>query len=127
MALAFLGEDIAGYKEVYDLVENLNSLIISSYDLTVDSEEDYFVPRSTIISNAVLQNIRAASFRRVLEKFQNRVSRLRIVRFDIFRRHGFDESIATRAFPDWKDGLNFTKRLCPKTPPLSCINRRRYI
>lgn len=116
MALAFLRDEIAGYKEVYDLVEKLNSLIISSYDMTVDSEEDYFVPRSTIISNAVLHNIRAASFRRVLEKFQNRVSPLRIVRFDIFRRHGFDESFATKAFPAWQDGLRYYEMLVSKDP-----------
>ena len=116
MALAFLKEEITDYKEVYELVEKLNSLVVSSYDLMVDTEEDYFLPRSAVISNAVLQNIRAASFRRVLEKFQNRVSRLRIVRFDIFRRHGFDESFATRAFPEWKDGLHYYETLVSKDP-----------
>jgi len=116
MALAFLKEEITGYEEVYELIERLNSLVVSSYDLTVDTEEDYFLPRSAVISNAVLHNIRAASFRRVLEKFQNRVSRLRIVRFDIFRRHGFDESFATRAFPEWRDGSHYYETLVSKDP-----------
>jgi tetratricopeptide (TPR) repeat protein len=116
MAMAFLRHDIKNYSEVYDLVKRLNSLVVSSYDLTVDSEQDHFMPRSTIISMAVLANVRADAFRRVLERFQTEVSRFRIVRFDVFRRKAFDEEFATKAFPNWEDGAKYYEILVAKDP-----------
>jgi hypothetical protein len=111
MAFGFLRNQIGSYSEIHDLVKRLNSLVVYDDDKTVNSEQDYFVPRSSIVSAAVLDSVQPKAFQRMLLKFHQDVSRLRIVRFDVFRRHAFDEYFATKAFPNWADGIKYYELL----------------
>ncbi|MCU1302938.1 MAG: hypothetical protein JWQ87_3222 [Candidatus Sulfotelmatobacter sp.] len=116
MAFAFLRDTIDRFEEVYGIVSDLNSLVFESSATVVETDQDYFVPRSVIVSEAIVNNVQPAAFRRVLTRFHNEVSPYRIARFDAFRRKGYDERFVTRAFTDWKDGELFYEMLCVRDP-----------
>jgi tetratricopeptide (TPR) repeat protein len=134
MAYGFLKADIPDYSAVYAFIEGLKSFVVDYSGVVVDDQQDHFVPRSTIISNAVLSNVRPDSFKRMLLRFHTEVSPYRIVRFDVFRRRGFDEYFATKAFGDWKEGVSFYETLVKRddTPYLKqqaalyLMHRKRF-
>lgn len=111
MAYGFLKQDLPYYSDVYPFVERLMSFVVDYSGVVVDDTQDHFVPRSTIISAAVLENVKSQDFKRVLLRFNTEVSPYRIVRFDVFRRRGFDEFFATKAFPDWREGVDYYQML----------------
>jgi len=115
IANAFLRPDIKDYSGVYDYVERLSSLMVEYQgDLIDSSDQDYFTPRSSIVSEAVLDAVGAVDFRRVLNRFHDQVSTYRIVRFDVFRRRAYDEKFAMKAFPNWQEGLKYYEKLCSR-------------
>src|SRR2546428_12464409 len=76
-----------------------------------DSEQDYFMPRSVFVSEAIMEKVAPEALQRVLLRFHSNVTPFRIHRFDIFRRRAFDADLAKRAFPDWQEGHAFYERL----------------
>jgi hypothetical protein len=60
--------------------------------------------------------VQSEAFRRVLLKFHADVSPFRIARFDAFRRKGYDERFATKAFTDWRQGEEYYEGLCLRDP-----------
>ena len=114
IANAFLRPDIRDYSDVYEYVKQLRSLIVEYEGELIDSAQDYFTPRSSIVSEAVLETVGSASFKRVLTRFHDHVSTYRIVRFDVFHQQAYDEKFAMKAFPDWREGLAYYEKLCSK-------------
>lgn len=114
MAYAFLRDVVDRFEEVYGVVNDLNSLVFESSGSVVETDQDYFVPRSAIVSDAIINNVQPVAFRRVLIRFHNEVSPYRIARFDAFRRKGYDERFVTRAFTDWRQGEQFYEMLCTR-------------
>jgi len=110
-ASAFLRNENLTPEQVLDLMSRLGSMVVDyGGDLAGDGQ-DYFIPRSMIMSEAVLQRVPAVDFRRVYETFHENVSPIRTCAFDVFRRRGFDCSFALRAFPEWKNGKEFYERI----------------
>ncbi len=107
MALAFMRDLVDGFDELYECFNRLRNVIVGYLGEFVDSEQDHFVSRSTLFSEAILDQVSSQSFRRVLLRFHNEVSPFRICRFDIFRRRAFDERFIGKAFPNWRDGMDF--------------------
>jgi len=112
MAYAFLRNFISDYKQVLKIINELGSLIAEYSEPYVDfDEQDYFLPRSVIISEAILNQASTDSLKRMLIQFHHEVSSVRIVRFDVFRRRAFDETLFGKAFEDWKEGEKFYQLL----------------
>jgi hypothetical protein len=107
MVHAFLRPHRVDVMEIPDLLSRLGSLLREYYGIEADNLQDNFVIRSKLMADVMLQNTPAQDFRRVFEQFHEEVSPYRITRFDVFRRRAFDERFATKAFPNWKDGLKF--------------------
>ena len=114
IANAFLRPNIADYSGVYNYAQKLRSLLVEYEGDLVDSDQDYFSPRSSIVSEAVLGAVGSSAFGRVLTRFHDQVSTYRIVRFDVFRRRAYDEQFAIKAFPNWRDGLAYYEKLCAR-------------
>ncbi|HDR2471497.1 TPA: SIR2 family protein [Enterobacter soli] len=72
-----------------------------------DENQDYYVPRSRSVAEAVMHKIPAEEIKSLLLTFHTEVSPTKISRYDIFRRGAYDAGLVGRAFPDWKEGLNF--------------------
>lgn len=111
MALAFLRGDVLDYKEVYEITSKLASLIPDYIGALADSKQDYFMPRSVFVSEAIMGQVASEALRRVLLRFNNNVTPFRICHFDIFRRRAFTADLARRAFPDWQEGQEYFERL----------------
>ena len=70
-------------------------------------EQDYWVPRSTIMAESILQQTKQEHLRRVLLRFHRNVSPLRIPRYDVFTKWAYDASLLGNVFPDWREGKEF--------------------
>jgi tetratricopeptide (TPR) repeat protein len=111
MALAFLRGTVTEATGVYDITTTVASLIPDYVGELADSEQDYFMPRSTFVSEAILDEVAPEALRRVLLRFHSNVTPYRICRFDIFRRRAFSADLAKRAFPNWEEGQAYYDRL----------------
>ncbi len=108
---AFLG--IEDYKNVYQQVEALGSLLAdfdAPIDIDVGGNQDFYVARSYIIAQTVIEQCSQVAFRRVFEHFHCEVSPFRIPQYETFRRYGYDADFAVKAFPNWNDGEQFYTR-----------------
>ncbi len=107
MALAFL----RGYADDYDTVKalfyQLGNLVA---EVLADAEQEYYSPRSNIVSEAILQSTSNIAFRRVFLQFHKQISPYRTYNYDVFKRKAFDAGYAEKAFPnlsDWEEGRDF--------------------
>jgi hypothetical protein len=103
------------YKAVYHDIEQLGKLLgeLDSSDsefIDLDDTQDHFVPRSTVISETVVEMCRNDDFRRMYLQFNSSVPRLFIPRFSIFRRYGFRRAFVEWVYPKWEDGEEFYLR-----------------
>jgi energy-coupling factor transporter ATP-binding protein EcfA2 len=107
MVSAFLRNDIANYTEAVSILGRLHDLVTDYTGSLVDTEQDHFIPRSNLVSEACVDAATSSALREVLLKFHRNVSIMRVCRFDIFRRRAYDADLAKRAFPDWEQGKAF--------------------
>ncbi len=107
MLLAFLRGKIADYNEVYDRLHNLGRMLSDYAGPLVEEEQDYFVPRSAHLSEAVIHEAPIAALSAMLKRFHTNVTPYRTCRYDVFRRRAYDADIMVRAFPRWTEGYEF--------------------
>jgi tetratricopeptide (TPR) repeat protein len=111
MGSFYFKDDIASYDELYEIIDNLGQLIQEySGNLVVD-DQDYFVPRSSVISEAILEQVNSNIFKSVFQKFHNNVPKFAIARFDIFRKGAYDANKVRKAYPNWKEGKEFYEKI----------------
>lgn len=111
---AFLRGKYKTYENIYDMIEQLGSMVSQYTGFLVETEQDHFVARSIHLSEAILDEVSSKSFKRVLNQFHEQVSPWRICRFDVFRRKAYDEAFTRKAFPEWKEGIEFYEKLVAK-------------
>ena len=111
MLLSYFHRDGMSHDQVYDLKDQLTNMVTEYLgDLTSEGEQDYYVPRSANVAQAVLEQVSPLSLKRMLTRFHEDVSRVRICRYDIFKRRAFDKDIVLRAFPVWTQGQEFYRQ-----------------
>lgn len=110
MIHSFFGKEISSYSELFELIDILNSLIndTSTY---INCNEDFFRPRSSLISEAILNSCVPGRLSEFFNKFFDRLSPALINRFDVFRKQAFDARVMSRAFADAEDGIEFYKKM----------------
>lgn len=107
MALAFLRGYADNYDDIKAMIHRLGNLVA---EVLADAEQDYYSPRSNIVSEAILKSATSISFRRVFLQFHKQISPFRIYNYDVFKRKAFDAGYAEKAFPtlrDWEEGRTF--------------------
>jgi tetratricopeptide (TPR) repeat protein len=78
---------------------------------TINNEQDFFTLRSHLFAELSLQRIPASILAKVLKKFSSNVHRDCIVRYDIFKRKGYDADITTLAFSKIQDGIDYYENI----------------
>ncbi len=118
MILAFLRNVTTDYKEVYKLIRKLGEMVAESADVNIlaEQEQDYFIPRSTIVAEAIISQAPSIILKRVLLTFHNEVSSYRIFRYDVFKKRAYDASIMKKAFFDWAEGKAFYEKAFRSDP-----------
>lgn len=111
MAFSFLRDNIASYQDIFIIIERLKSLVSDYEGILVDSEQDHFMPRSQIVAEEILHLVKSNDLKRVLLKFHENVSRIRVCQYGIFRHKAYDADIVARAFSDWTEGVSFYKKI----------------
>jgi len=107
MAYAFLRDEATSWEYIYDICEQLGALVAEYCGTFVDSEQDYFIPRSALVSDAVMRETSQTGLKRTILRFHREVSPYRICNYYSFKKRAYDKDIMTRAFPDWKEGVEF--------------------
>lgn len=111
MMMAFLRQVTKDYRKVYKLVDKLGGMVSEYFGEFVESSQDYWVPRSTMVGEAVLASCDGPTLKKMLTIFHNNITPLSICRYDVFRRQGYDNELALNAFPHWREGLDFYEKL----------------
>ena len=111
MAAAFLRDDTVDYRETTDIIRTVASLIPDYEGAGTDDSQDYYMPRSRFISEAIIRATSQRALQRVLLKFQRNVSSTIIPNFHVFKRHAYSADFAKRAFPQWQEGKDYYDQL----------------
>ena len=114
-ASAFLRGIAEKYQEVVRMFDRIGAMVTEYKGNLVDIDQDYYVPRSTIVSEAVINQSSTSDFRRMYTRFHDEVSPLRICRYDIFRRKAYSAEFVNKAFPKWADGVSFYEKIIEKS------------
>ncbi|MCD6272754.1 MAG: SIR2 family protein [Deltaproteobacteria bacterium] len=111
MVYAFLRDNIKDYRGVYDKIDSLGNLVKELSTQLVDLEDqDYYLPRSTYLSETLIHLAPSNDLKAMILKFYENISSFRICRYYIFRRKAYDAGLMGKAFINWKEGLEFYKR-----------------
>jgi hypothetical protein len=117
MAYSYFSNDISNYNEIYELRDDLGSLLVDNpLTLIEDDSQDYFSSRSVILSEAIIENVEGKLLKRFLNRFNDNLPPYKIVNYRTFRKKGHDKFIAIRAFPNWEEGKAFYEKLMVNDP-----------
>jgi len=110
---AFLRSKTTNYVDIYNYLDKLGEMI-KDYEIesviAIDEKQDYFIPRSTILAEAVMSAVPHHILKRVIVTFHNEVSPFRIFRYDRFRVKGYDSNIMRKVFVDCREGKAFYEK-----------------
>ena len=107
MLLAFFRGTEVGYSEFYDIRRRLTGMVVDYIGDLDDGKQDYYSPRSSLLSQAVINQAPTRQLKSIIARFHNQVSSYRIHRYDVFRRRAFDHDLMRRVFDDWEEGVAF--------------------
>lgn len=110
VASSFIANQVGDPRAVYDLLTGMTSLLSRYEGSLADTAQAFFVPRSRSVAEVVIKRVGSSDLRRLLIQFHSEVSPTKIPRYDIFRRMAYDANLTNRAFPEWKDGLDFYEK-----------------
>jgi len=116
MALAYWRGRIAGFRAIYTMMEDAGRLIDEYYGDLAEEPQDYYVARSVMVADAVVDATNREAFREMLLTFHKNVSPSRVCHYEVFRRRAYDATrVAKRAFLNWKEGRDFYETAYRKT------------
>ena len=110
MIYAFLPSGKKKYSDVYDIVKRIDSFLVE-LDLADAPHQDYFSVRSGALARIALKECQHRAFGRVFERFHSSVPSRLVVDYHVFRRYGYDNDYARKAYPNIEDGKKFYERL----------------
>ena len=111
MLIAYFGDSVDDYTEIYNLRKALGALLNEPIEAWQDENQDYYVPRSVAVSESVMEKSPVNQLRKVIRQFHDRVTPYRIARYDVFKRNGYDHKIMDKIFYDWQEGYDFYDKI----------------
>ncbi|MFN3721378.1 MAG: SIR2 family protein [Rhizobium rhizophilum] len=73
-------------------------------------DQDYYVPRSSVVSEIILDGVSDDEFAYVFKRFHQSISVVRIPNYGLFRRFGYGADFSLRAFKDINEAVDFYER-----------------
>jgi hypothetical protein len=134
MMSLFLDDDIENYNDIYDLLKILGRLITDYRGNITRENQDYFIPRSSIVAEKIIDLTPIKIFKDVYTRFHEKVPHYSIHRFDIFKKSAYDAFFTKKAFQKWEEGLAFYEGITEFDPSpfvyqqsaLYLLYKRRY-
>lgn len=103
--------DIYNYQDVLEMKDELEDMLSEfegSNDL-LDSSIEYYYPRTYFIAEAILKYSSPLLLKKIMSKVIYNVPKYLIYNFKTFRKFAFDSLLTTKAFGDWREGMDFYK------------------
>lgn len=116
VAAAYLADYSINVTQIHGMFEKLGTMVSNYEGGLSDALQDYFVPRSGPVSNAVMDALKNEDLKRLLLSFHRGVSPTRIPRYDVFKRRAYDEYYTSRAFPNVEEGIEFYENVYRRDP-----------
>ena len=110
MLLAFFRGTGINYEHLYEMRNKIQGIVVDYVGDLDDGAQDYFSPRSSLISEAVIGQATSGQLKRMVTRFHEQVSSFRIHRHDVFRRRAFDHELMRLVFRDWEEGKEFYRQ-----------------
>lgn len=100
------------YRKVFEMRHDLDDLLKDYYsNELLDQDMDFYYPRSYFIAESIIKSASRDVLKEVMNKVIDRVPTVQIHNYHTFKKHAFDKSIVSKAFPDWKEGKEFYERV----------------
>lgn len=110
MLLAFFRDTEIHYQDIYEMRDRIYGIVVEYLGDLDDGVQDYYCPRSAIVSNAIIGQATAKQLKSVITRFHDEVSSYRIHRHDVFRRRAYDHELMHKVFEDWEEGMAFYRQ-----------------
>lgn len=114
MALGYWRSNGFGYENIYKMIRKIGASVAEYEGMLVSEEQDYFMARSTLVADSILEASSANHLKHMLKKFHKNLSIYSICRYDIFARRGYENALILKAFDDWEEGMQFYDELYKK-------------
>ena len=101
----FRGTDIS-FEKLNAMRDTLLGIVVDYVGDLDDGAQNYYAPRSTLVSQAVIRQASPRQLKNVITRFHNQVSSYRIHRYDVFRRRAFAHDLMRVVFEDWEEGMS---------------------
>jgi len=112
MIYSYFNGELSHFDEVFELRNQLNDLVKDySGDLNTDEDQDYYFPRSYFIAETIIDVIHSDVLKNVMLKTLINIPNTRIPFYNIFRKYSYDKNLALKAFPNWKEGMEFYEKV----------------
>ena len=102
----FRGTDIS-LGQLDAMRDRLLGIVVDYVGDLDDGAQNYYSPRSTLVSQAIIRQASPRQLKSVIVRFHNQVSSYRIHRYDVFRRRAFAHELMRGVFEDWEEGMTF--------------------
>ena len=117
MVYSYFSNGIDDYNEIFEMKDTLGELLKDNTLVIVDeNSQDYFTPRSSILSEAIIKQVPHHLLKRVLTYFLDNVHPYKIVNYDLFKRRAYDKNLIKKAFPKWSEGKSYYEDLIDYDP-----------
>jgi hypothetical protein len=111
MLFGLLRGNHQGYPDIASLLTQLSGEIVDFWGEVKSEDQSFFKTRSSFLSSIIFDVCERSDLRAMLESFHRNVPKENIVRYDKFKRKGYDADFIVRSFPRWQDGLAFYQYL----------------
>ncbi len=110
VAISYLGSKLADKTQITALLGSMSSILSNYSGEHSDASQDFFVPRSRAVAETVIRGMKVGELKYLLVRFHENISTTKITRYDIFKRMAYDANLTNKAFPNWKEGLEFYEK-----------------
>lgn len=107
VAIAYSRTHTTDLGTIFDILASMGSFLSAYEGSLSEGDQAYYVPRSRSVADAVMRKIPSEDLKHLLLTFHTEVSPTKISRYDIFRRGAYEAGLVGKAFPNWKEGLDF--------------------
>ena len=107
MLIAFFRDTEVGYSQFDEMRNRLRGIVVDYLGDLDDGAQDYYSPRSTLVSRAIINQATSRQLKTTIARFHEQVSPYRIHRYDVFKRRAYDHELMRKVFVEWEEGLNF--------------------
>jgi len=105
MLIGYMNVASIDYGEVARRLADAGDMLQEAADDYLDSDQDYYTTRSPFAGDTIIEAARPSELRKMLTRFHENLSAVRIVNYPLFKRRALRASLFARAFPNADDGI----------------------